>query len=271
MSRKVFAFLCSFVFILMFFHSSVAHGEYSNELHRWNFKPSKNNEPATTEPHYEALLHDYGGFYIGNTDEKELYLTFDNGYENGVTADVLDVLKEKEVPAAFFVTGHFLAEEQELIHRMVDEGHIVGNHSYHHPNLVNVSDERIERELESLRKLFEEVTGIEEMNYLRPPQGTFSERTLALTQEMGYTNVFWSFAYVDWFVDRQKGWKHAYDSIMKRVHPGAVLLLHSVSTDNAEALPKVIDDLHDEGYTFKTLDELSLQKQKIPVTNEERR
>lgn len=238
----------------------------SNEKYNWSFNPAKNNEPATTEPIYEELLNKYGGFYIGDTNEKELYLTFDNGYENGYTAEVLDVLKEKNVPAAFFITGHYLKEEQDLVKRMIDEGHIVGNHSYHHPSLPDVSDERLKKELESLRELYEEVTGRDDMRYLRPPQGTFSERTLARSAELGYINVFWSFAYKDWEINNQKGWKYAYDSIMKRVHPGAILLLHSVSSDNAEALPKVIDDLEKEGYTFKSLDELAMKRSLLPIT-----
>ncbi|MBU9722871.1 MULTISPECIES: delta-lactam-biosynthetic de-N-acetylase [Bacillaceae] len=234
----------------------------SNQIYNWNFKPSKNNEPATTEPIYEELLDKYGGFYIGDTTKKEIYLTFDNGYENGYTEKVLDVLKEKDVPAAFFVTGHYLDKQRDLIMRMEEEGHIVGNHSYHHPSLPEVSDERIERELESLRDLYEEVTGNDRdsMRYLRPPRGTFSERSLARTLELGYINVFWSFAYKDWVTQEQRGWKYAYDSIMRRVHPGAILLLHSVSSDNAEALPKVIDDLREQGYKFKSLDDLVFEK-----------
>lgn len=232
-----------------------------NKSYNWNFKPAKNNEPATTEPLYEELLEKYGGFYIGDTSKKELYLTFDNGYENGYTIKVLDVLKEKEVPAAFFVTGHYLDKERDLIQRMVDEGHIIGNHSYHHPSLPEVSDERLERELLTLQSLYEELTGKDDMRYLRPPRGTFSERTLAKTADLGYINVFWSFAYMDWEVNKQRGWKYAYDSIMNRVHPGAILLLHSVSSDNANALGKVIDDLREQGYEFKSLDELVLKKE----------
>ncbi|ADU29091.1 delta-lactam-biosynthetic de-N-acetylase [Evansella cellulosilytica] len=248
--------------------ANLAFAAESNEEHHWSFKPSKNNEPASTEPLYEELLNKYGGFYIGDTTKKELYLTFDNGYENGYTAEVLDVLKEKEIPATFFVTGHYLDTERELIHRMVDEGHIVGNHSYHHPSLPKVDDDRLKRELENLRELYEEVTGRDDMRYLRPPRGTFSERSLARSAELGYINVFWSFAYKDWETDNQKGMQYAYDNIMKRVHPGAILLLHSVSSDNAEALPKVIDDLRKEGYTFKSLDDLTMQKSLIPVANE---
>lgn len=235
--------------------------DYSNKEYHWNFKRKKNNEPVQTEPHYKELLDEYGGYYIGDTSKKEIYITFDNGYENGYTAQILDVLKEKEVPAAFFVTGHYLLTEEDLIKRMINEGHIVGNHSWHHPSLVEVSDERLKKELEKIKYKFGEITGVKEMHYLRPPRGVFSERTLAMTKDLGYTNVFWSLAYKDWEIDKQRGWEYAYDSIMERAHPGAIMLLHSVSKDNAEALGKVIDDLRDQGYAFKSLDELTVSKQ----------
>ncbi|MGO4889804.1 delta-lactam-biosynthetic de-N-acetylase [Anaerobacillus sp. MEB173] len=261
MKKHLFLIFLLLTTVIAPLSSSVTATEnYSNKAYDWSFKPNKTNEPVTTEPLYDELLTKYGGYFIGDSTKKELYLTFDNGYENGYTAQILDVLKEKQVPAAFFVTGHYLKTEEALIKRMVDEGHIVGNHSWHHPSLAEVSDERLKDELEKVRDKFTEMTGIKEMNYLRPPRGIFSERTLALSNELGYTNVFWSMAYKDWEVEKQKGWKHAYDQIMKRVHPGSIMLLHSVSKDNAEALGKVIDDLKVEGYTFKSLDDLMMSK-----------
>lgn len=231
--------------------------EYSNMQYDWYFKPSKNNEPATTEPEFAEMLERHGGIFIANTSNKELYLTFDNGYEQGYTSTILDVLREKKVPAAFFVTGHYIKEEPELVKRMVKEGHIVGNHSYHHPNFAKTSDAKIREELESVEELFTKVTGKQMPKYLRPPRGIFSERTLATSHQLGYTNVFWSLAYKDWETNNQKGWKYAYDNIMKRVHPGAIMLLHTVSKDNAEALGKAIDDLRKQGYSFHSLDELT--------------
>jgi peptidoglycan-N-acetylmuramic acid deacetylase len=231
--------------------------QYENSPYHWGFKKSKNNQPASIaqEP-FAKLIPKYESYFIGDTKKKELYLTFDNGYENGFTEKVLDVLKEKEVPAAFFVTGHYLKEEPALIKRMVKEGHIVGNHSWHHPDLTTVNDARLKEELDKVKAKYEEMTGQKDMKYLRPPRGIFSERTLALSKQLGYTNVFWSLAYKDWETNNQKGWKYAYDNIMKQVHPGAIMLLHSVSKDNAEALGKVIDDLRKQGYTFKSLDHL---------------
>ncbi|SDI52689.1 delta-lactam-biosynthetic de-N-acetylase [Alteribacillus bidgolensis] len=242
-----------FLFLSLSSSIDTALGE---EIYRWNFKPAKNNEPSDTEEMYKDLLDKYGGFFIGDPNHKTLYLTFDNGYENGYTADILDVLKEKDVPAAFFVTGHYLKSAPDLVKRMKEEGHIVGNHSWHHPSLPEISEKRMEKELSKVKEEYEQITGEKEMIYLRPPQGTFNERSLAQTQKMGYINVFWSFAYVDWETNEQKGPDHAYKSIMRRIHPGAVMLLHSVSEDNAEALEKVIDECEKKGYTFKSLDNL---------------
>lgn len=258
MMRKI-TLLLSICFLFIIFHETSAYA-YSNKAYHWSFNPKPDNQASKTEPEYEELLKKYDGFWIGDTEKKDIYLTFDNGYENGYTADILDILKEKNVPAAFFVTGHYLLDQPDLIKRMANEGHIVGNHSWHHPSLVDVDDERLIKELKKVKVKYEELTGRGNMMYLRPPRGLFSERTLALSEQEGYVNVFWSFAYKDWIIDRQKGKDYAYDQIMKRIHPGAVMLLHSVSSDNAEALGDVIDDLRKQGYEFKSLDDYTLNK-----------
>ncbi|WP_261134578.1 delta-lactam-biosynthetic de-N-acetylase [Bacillus sp. Marseille-Q3570] len=251
--KKISVYMLIFSFVLAVPLNTYA---YSNQKQDWFFKRSKDQRPATTDQKFIDLLDKYNGYFIGDTGEKNLYLTFDNGYENGYTEKVLDVLKTKKVPAAFFVTGHFLNDQSDLVKRMVNEGHIVGNHSWHHPDLTAVSDERLKEELKKVKDKYEELTGRKDMMYLRPPRGVFSERTLALSEQEGYTNVFWSLAYVDWITNKQKGADHAYRSIMKQVHPGSILLLHSVSKDNAEALGRVIDDLRKQGYSFKSLDHL---------------
>ncbi|SDB81055.1 delta-lactam-biosynthetic de-N-acetylase [Shouchella lonarensis] len=251
--RNVVAFLC---IIMMFLHVQTVNA-YHNQTYNWSYKPAPQHTPATTEEMYEQMLAQADGYYIGDTNEKVLYLTFDNGYENGYTESILDTLKEKEVPGAFFVTGHYLKSASDLVKRMVTEGHIVGNHSFHHPSLPAVSDERLVAELEGVKELFTKLTGEQEMRYLRPPRGEFSERTLMKTKELGYTNVFWSLAYKDWDPDRQKGGDYAYEQVMKRIHPGAIMLVHAVSSDNAEALPRIIDECHKLGYTFRSLDDLS--------------
>ncbi|MBP1943762.1 peptidoglycan-N-acetylmuramic acid deacetylase [Bacillus luteolus] len=237
-----------------------ADASYSNKPINWGFKRSKDHQPPSAGKQLDELLAEYGSFYLGDTSKKEVYLTFDNGYENGYTGKVLDVLKKKNVPATFFVTGHFLDSQPKLVERMAKEGHIVGNHSWYHPDLTQVSDERLKRELDTVRDEIERITGEKGGTYLRPPRGVFSERTLALSEKYGYQNVFWSLAFVDWHIDQQKGWEYAYNNIMKQIHPGAILLLHTVSKDNAEALEKAITDLEKEGYTFKSLDHLMVKQ-----------
>ncbi|WP_153012061.1 delta-lactam-biosynthetic de-N-acetylase, partial [Tepidibacillus decaturensis] len=228
-------------------------------------KKSKNHQPATTEKNYLELLEKHGGIFIGDTKQKELYLTFDNGYENGYTSQILDILKQKKIPAAFFVTGHYLKDQPDLVKRMVNEGHIVGNHSWSHPNMTEISDHQLKKELDKVKNLYTIITGEKEMHYVRAPRGVFSERTLALSYQNGYINVFWSLAYKDWDIHDQKGWKYAYDKIMEQVHPGAIMLIHTVSKDNAEALNKVLDDLLKKGYTFKSIDDLLVKKKILDI------
>lgn len=247
-------------FVLMMFAAQPALAALGNSPIHWGFKKGRDGKPAEAGPMLDAVLEKYDAYYMGDNDKKIIYLTFDNGYENGYTEDVLDVLKKEKVPAAFFVTGHYLESAPDLVKRMAKEGHIIGNHSWYHPDLTTVNDERFKRELESIRAKTEEITGIKEMNYLRPPRGIFSNRTLQMANEEGYTHIFWSLAFVDWHVNNQKGWRYAYDKIMSQIHPGAILLLHAISKDNAEALEKVIKDLKEEGYTFESLDHLVMKK-----------
>ncbi|CAM3198853.1 delta-lactam-biosynthetic de-N-acetylase [Sporolactobacillus spathodeae] len=222
----------------------------------WYFKPAKNNQPATTEPEYQALLNKYDGIFIGDTTKKQIYMTFDNGYEAGYTPSILDTLKKENVPATFFITGHYIKSQPDLVKRMVREGHIIGNHSWGHPDLSQISDMKYEQELAKLKDAYTKLTGKPIMNYLRPPRGTFSERSMKLAKQEGYISVFWSAAYKDWVRTEQHGGAYAYTQIMRRIHPGAIVLLHTVSKDNADALPKVIHDLKKKGYQFRSLDDL---------------
>ncbi|MCO7175308.1 delta-lactam-biosynthetic de-N-acetylase [Sporolactobacillus kofuensis] len=233
---------------------------FSSSAEDWYFKPAKNNQPATTEPEYEALLKKYDGIYIGDSSKKELFLTFDNGYEAGYTAGILDTLKKEHVPATFFVTGHYISDQPNMVKRMVKEGHLIGNHSWGHPDLSKISDARYKEELKKLKTRYTKLTGDQRMIYLRPPRGTFSERSLKLGKDEGYISVFWSAAYRDWIRDDQHGADYAYEHIMNRIHPGAILLLHTVSRDNAQALPRVIHDLKKQGYQFRSLDDLMAER-----------
>ncbi|MDF2925689.1 MAG: polysaccharide deacetylase [Paenibacillaceae bacterium] len=213
-------------------------GEFQDgsRTYHFGFQKSRNGQlPSIAQEGFMESVKRHNGIFLGNTEEKELYLTFDNGYENGYTTAILDVLKEKQVPAAFFVTGHYIKDQPELIKRMASDGHLVGNHSWSHPDMSQISETRIADELEKVRAGVEALTGNKEMRYLRPPRGIFSERVLAASERLGYISVFWSVAYKDWDTAQQRGAQYAYDTVMGQLHPGAVILLHSVSKDNTEA------------------------------------
>ena len=226
---------------------------YSNTMYGWGLKKNVNAPPDVPDS-IKTMMDTYDAFYLDTTPHS-LYLTFDEGYENGYTAKILDVLKENNVKAAFFVTGPYLEKEEALVRRMFDEGHIVGNHTVHHPSMPQLdSTEKVAEEITELQKMCKEKYG-QEMKYFRPPRGEYSERTLKIANDLGYTNVFWSFAYKDWETNKQKGTDYAYEQIKKGVHDGAILLLHAVSKDNAEVLDRIIKDLKSEGYRFKSLDE----------------
>ena len=202
-------------------------------------------------------LRQYQAAYIGNTNEKVLYLTFDAGYENGCTAKILDTLKEKQVPAAFFLVGNYIRQSPDLVRRMVAEGHTVGNHTMHHYDMSRLSDKAaFSKELTDLEALYKETVGQELPKYYRPPQGIYSEENLKMAQELGYKTLFWSLAYVDWNNDAQPTKEAAFAKLLPRTHNGAVVLLHSTSKTNAEILGELIDKWKAMGYRFGTLEEL---------------
>ena len=205
-------------------------------------------------------LRQYQAAYIGNVGEKVLYLTFDAGYENGCTAKILDTLKEKQVPAAFFLVGNYIRQSPDLVRRMVAEGHTVGNHTMHHYDMSRLSDKAaFSKELTALEALYKETVGQELPKFYRPPQGIYSEENLKMAQELGYKTLFWSLAYVDWNNDSQPTKEAAFAKLLPRTHNGAVVLLHSNSKTNAEILGELIDKWKAMGYRFGTLEELFSQ------------
>ena len=204
-----------------------------------------------------ASLSRYDAAYIGDTTEKVLYLTFDAGYENGCTAKILNTLKKHEVPAAFFLVGNYLEKNADLVRRMAAEGHIVGNHTMHHPDMSKISDPAaFQKELEDLETLYQEITGEEMSKYYRPPQGSYSEENLKMAKDFGYKTVFWSLAYVDWNNDSQPTKEQAFSKLLPRVHNGAVILLHSTSATNAEILDELLTHYENMGYRFAPVSEL---------------
>jgi len=226
----------------------------SNKKIEWGIKRNNNNEQPDLGINNKALIEKYDGYAMGNAEEKIVYLTFDNGYEAGYTAKILDVLKETEVKATFFITGHYLNTQPELVKRMIDEGHIVGNHTVNHYSMPTIEPFKIKAEIQNLHTAVYEKFGYE-MKYLRPPKGEFSEQTLQITKNLGYTTVMWSFAYDDWDEKKQGREQYAKDKILNNIHSGAIILLHANSKDNANILKDIISEAKSKGYEFKNLDE----------------
>ena len=195
--------------------------------------------------------------YVGNPNQKVLYLTFDAGYENGNTEKILDILDAHNVPAAFFLVGNYIEKNADLVRRMVEDGHIVGNHTMHHHDMSKLTDKAaFTKELTDLENLFQETTGKELPKYYRPPQGIYSEENLEMARELGYKTVFWSLAYADWNNDAQPTKEQAFSKLLPRTHNGAVVLLHSTSATNAEILDELLTKWKAEGYTFQSIDKL---------------
>ena len=202
-------------------------------------------------------LSRYNAFYAENTEEKKIYLTFDAGYENGNTPAILDALKKHEAPATFFVVGNFISENQDLIKSMEAEGHIVGNHTMTHPDMSKIStQESFQKELSGVEDIYKEITGKEMTKFYRPPQGIYSTLNLSMAKEMGYHTFFWSLAYVDWYQDNQPDPQEAIEKLTRRIHPGAIVLLHSTSSTNAQILDELLNKWEDMGYSFHSLNEL---------------
>lgn len=202
-------------------------------------------------------LKQYNTYYIGSKDKKVIYLTFDCGYENGNTSAILDALKKHNAPATFFVVGHFLESAPDMVKRMVEDGHTVGNHTYHHPDMSSISDkDSFQKELDDVNTLFEEITGTKMTNYYRPPQGKYSTENLQMAKDLGYQTFFWSLAYVDWNVDAQPTSEEAFSKLIGRIHPGAVVLLHNTSSTNGKILDELLTKWEEMGYEFHPLSEL---------------
>lgn len=196
----------------------------------------------------------YNAYYVAQGEEKKIYLTFDCGYENGNTEAILDALKKHNAPATFFVVGHYLESAPELVKRMVAEGHAVGDHTYHHPDMSKISDlATFQKEMDDVRSLFKEVTGQEMPMYYRPPQGKYNLDNLQMAKELGYATFFWSLAYVDWNVNDQPTHEEAFSKLTTRIHPGAIVLLHNTSKTNGEILDELLTKWEEMGYVFAPL------------------
>ena len=222
----------------------------------WGLSFQTEGQPPVA-PANTNVLAQYDAAYLGDPQEKVIYLTFDAGYENGCTARILDILKKHDVPAAFFLAGNYIEKNPDLVCRMAQDGHIVGNHTMHHYDMSKLSTmEAFSKELSDLEVLYKEATGEEMPKYYRPPQGIYSEENLKMAKELGYKTVFWSLAYVDWKDDAQPTSEEAFAKLLPRTHNGCVVLLHSTSKTNAAILDELLTKWKAEGYTFAPISDL---------------
>ncbi len=235
----------------------ISTGEYENRGVSWSFKRNKDHTPVMG--YDEGVdIRSFNAYYIGDTSKKVVYLTFDEGYENGYTSKILDILSANKVRATFFVTKAYVDAPNgyKYVARMKREGHYVGNHTATHPDTVKLTDEELINELQSTKEAMEEKSGFKMDMFYRPPMGRFSERTLHIADSLGYTTIFWSMAYRDWDTENQPGKEAAFNHVVENVHPGSIILLHAVSKSNTEALDDIIKELKAMGYSFKSLYDL---------------
>ena len=240
-------------------HSNTVIPTSSTSESNWGLSFQEEGKPPVANTTAEELKQ-FDAYYMQNTEEKNIYLTFDCGYENGNTAPILDALKKHNAPATFFIVGNFLSTSPDLVRRMTEEGHTVGNYTFHHPDMSKISSiDAFSKELKDLEDLYKETTGKEMVKYYRPPQGKYSESNLKMAQDLGYQTFFWSLAYVDWYQDKQPSSEEAFQKLLGRIHPGAIVLLHSTSSTNAAILDELLSKWEEMGYQFQSLEYLTEQ------------
>ncbi len=229
---------------------------FASSSSSWGLSFSSANTPPTGNATPEELLK-YNAYFIDTKNEKNIYLTFDVGYEAGYTESILDTLKKHNIKAGFFIVGNYFNSNPDTVKRMFDEGHIIGNHTETHPDMSKMSTfEDFKKQIEPVEEKYKKITGQDMKKYYRPPQGIYNIQNLKDASSCGYKTIFWSLAYVDWQKDNQPSHEKALSTILNRVHNGCILLLHSTSKTNMEILDELLTTLENDGYTFKTLDEL---------------
>ncbi len=264
----------TFLFLGAMFFLGRSVGEFMEELQQasassvqesenWGLGFGSEGEKPTGNT-TAAELKKYSAYFCGEGDEKVIYLTFDCGYENGNTEPILDALKKHNAPATFFVVGHFLESAPDIVKRMVADGHTVGNHTYHHPDMSQISDmASFQKEMDEVASLFKEITATELAMYYRPPQGKYSTVNLQMAKKLGYSTFFWSLAYVDWNQDDQPSHEEAFKKLTGRIHPGAIVLLHSTSKTNGDIMDELLTKWEEMGYSFRPLSNLTAENRGI--------
>jgi peptidoglycan-N-acetylmuramic acid deacetylase len=227
-------------------------GGLSHEKFGWGLSVTNNETSPGIPDTWKKMLIKYNGFYLGSTGQKKVYLTFDCGYEAGYTNQIIDVLLKNKVPAIFFIVGHYINTKPDLVKKMVENGFLIGNHTENHPSLPTLPESEITKEIMGLNEKIKKLTGIEPI-YFRPPSGEFSEYSMAIVRNLGFKTIFWSLAYKDW-IPLPGGAEESYQTVMKRIHPGAIILMHAVSKDNQDALQRIIDSVRAKGYEFAPID-----------------
>jgi peptidoglycan-N-acetylmuramic acid deacetylase len=256
LTKKNIVFIILSLALIIGFTFACKHFISASKNTNWGLSFKKQGERPTgnATPEY---LKEFNSYFIAPEGNKKIYITFDAGYEAGYTPKILGVLEKHNVKATFFVVGTLMKSNPELIKQIDEKGHIVANHSMHHPNMSKMSTmEDFKKEIEPLEELYKEITGKDMKKFYRPPQGIFSETNLKMANELGYKTIFWSLAYVDWYKDKQPSKEEALNKIMSRIHDGAIILLHSTSKTNSEILDELLTKLEKQGYTFGTLEEL---------------
>ena len=222
----------------------------------WGLSFQQDGEPPVANASFEELKK-YNAYYAEDTSEKKLYLTFDAGFENGNTPAILDALKKHDVKATFFVVGTYIKDNPDLIKRIHEEGHLIGNHTYHHPDMSQIATkESFHKELKDVETEYKNVVGEEITKFYRPPQGKYNESNLQMAKDLGYHTFFWSLAYVDWYENDQPSKEEAFQKLLGRIHPGAIVLLHSTSKTNADILDELLTKWEEMGYKFASLETL---------------
>ena len=229
-------------------------GTVSTKKIEWGIKRNDNHEQPDLGSENRKVLEENNGIALGNSESKAIYLTFDEGYEAGYTSQILEILKENDVKATFFLTAHYINTQEELVKQMIDEGHIIGNHTVNHKSMPSLTEEEIKKEVMDLHQSVYEKFGYE-MKYIRPPKGEFSEKTIQVTNSLGYKTVMWSFAYEDWNEEKQPNEENAKEKILNNLHSGEIMLLHGNSKTNTNILDSIIKEAKNMGYEFKSLDD----------------
>ena len=264
-NKKLYAFLIVFSLVFSFALCSLLLKESNYNISEvmnnmvvtnWGLSFQEEGKPPVIDVQKD-MLEEHAAYYLGDEENKKIYLTFDAGFENGNTEQILDSLKAENVKAAFFLVGNYLEKCPEIVKRMVEEGHIVANHTYHHKDMATLTNkDAFLKELTDLEDLYKSITGNDMPKFYRPPQGKFTNQQLIWAKEVGYKTCFWSLAYVDWDEKNQPTREEAMEKLKQRIHPGAIVLLHSTSSTNAEILGDIIKEWKSMGYSFGTLEEI---------------